>query len=406
MKFQTWMFLGFVVLTLSLMAALMIWQPSVAQTAENALLDGNYAAARKHAEKSLGWVAMPYVHQKASRVLAEAYLLDKAVSRPDAIPRALPLLGSIPPGSDQYARRCLLLANYFFFESNDFLAGEQEAINGLSESRTDPELNLWMMRMLTGTERSFQCEPYFLNAMQSNDQEQRKQIFCAWVLSQFDQKTFSQSVDRSLGILGPKDSANDATRLNRLVFLKLKQAKCPTFHAGVAHWFLQRKQTGIAMEHLNDGCFAFQVAPEPYYLSVYLLALCQANKPHLAKEKLDDLAKLEDSYLLHRTSGMVHVALGELDQAKDAFEKSIAQWSGASDLELVEAFANLPNLEDPELAKKRLSILKNWKVYRRDEIIKAANSLHKPASLNLLTEVFTTLDRPVELAFLTELKQQ
>jgi len=121
---------------------------------------------------------------------------------------------------------------------------------------------------------------------------------------------------------------------------------------------------------------------------------------------LDDLAKLEDSYLLHRTSGMVHVALGELDQAKDAFEKSIAQWSGASDLELVEAFANLPNLEDPELAKKRLSILKNWKVYRRDEIIKAANSLHKPASLNLLTEVFTTLDRPVELAFLTELKQQ
>jgi len=213
MKFQTWMFLGFVVLTLSLMAALMIWQPSVAQTAENALLDGNYAAARKHAEKSLGWVAMPYVHQKASRVLAEAYLLDKAVSRPDAIPRALPLLGSIPPGSDQYARRCLLLANYFFFESNDFLAGEQEAINGLSESRTDPELNLWMMRMLTGTERSFQCEPYFLNAMQSNDQEQRKQIFCAWVLSQFDQKTFSQSVDRSLGILGPKDSANDATRL-------------------------------------------------------------------------------------------------------------------------------------------------------------------------------------------------
>lgn len=103
---------------------------------------------------------------------------------------------------------------------------------------------------------------------------------------------------------------------------------------------------------------------------------------------------------------MVHVALGELDQAKDAFEKSIAQWSGASDLELVEAFANLPNLEDPELAKKRLSILKNWKVYRRDEIIKAANSLHKPASLNLLTEVFTTLDRPVELAFLTELKQQ
>lgn len=258
----------------------------------------------------------------------------------------------IPEDSGLYTEAILARADQKLFHAKRL--GEAEAIvqEALDRHPHCPKLRRWMIIWCLVSNQPEQIESHFRAGQRGGSPDAQEALWVTWILSKWAPELVETAFDRRFGVAGETEITSDSIRLERWNTWRILHPSQPSIYAGLASWYLERGETGVAANFLKTGKPHAERELSAAYLATSARWLAKCQRHDQAAQVLGLLENLPESVWTLLTRAQLAVARGDSDTAREIIIDVLSSpESPASNVwaPLIESLENSP-MDEQELS--------------------------------------------------------
>lgn len=380
-------------------------QQTTLNQADQAMAKQEFAKARVMLERNR-WLPLSAQDQwRHDHLLAMAYLNDPELDATISGEKAIPLLESIPPQSQQFADAQVSLAKHWFLLYAMPKKAERLLKQGLGKEPDHLEAKDLLFSIYAATNNPVKADKIFWEAFPDAPENEKLTRFQQWFCSQFTRNAANAKLDQFLGFADPR--GEEFSVFNRLVRFKDQEPDESQHFGALAEWWLSQNETKIAIEVLAKGREVAGNFANVRYFGSYTDSLIRQGEFELATRTLKSWPEDERHFKYWRTIGVIRQNAGDYRQAVDAYQESTKYWPSNLDPDLYYRInVCYTELGMPEKATEalehsnriRLWMEEKWPLVHKGM---AEMGIH-PEAVQLLIQFFTAIERPEAVAYLQQ----
>jgi tetratricopeptide (TPR) repeat protein len=279
---------------------------------------------------------------KARLLFAEALVRDDHLPARESVPVAIEHLRQVPDDSAYAAQARTEEGRLEFLVMHKPAAAERlfRRACELNPEFVDPYYMLWKLFEVTG--RAHLASEVFWKAHDLAPPEQRSLRLSEWYTSQFYLETATKPLDQRLGFLAEPGESLSRIEARRFLRFRETEPSAPLGHAALANWFRFSGQPKDALQVLDE---AAKVAERPmsndFFAGTLVGTLIDLGEFDRAERHFDEWPANDHhyEYLLNKALVLDEIK-EESAQAREYFERALAQWPGPVDWRTRYRYAN------------------------------------------------------------------